>query len=257
MEKSKIKNRNDQTLVLITEIQTPQKGLAFIAHGLGGFKEQTHLQAIAETFVESRYTVVRWDAANTIGESEGSMEDASITTYYEDLEDVINWSKTQTWYQEPFILSGHSLGGIITALYAEKYPEKVKGLAPISTVVSGKLSFKAAEKKELEEWKSKGFMVEESKSKPGVIKKLKWSHMEDRLKYDLLEDVGKLTMPVLLIVGELDKTTPLKHQKILYNAIPSHQKQLKIIKSAPHTFKDQEHLEEIKRVFLSWIKLVG
>ena len=257
MEKPKIKNRNNQTLVLITEIQTPQKGLAFIAHGLGGFKEQTHLQAISEAFLESEYSVVRWDAANTIGESEGSMEEASITTYYEDLEDVINWSKKQPWYQEPFVLCGHSLGGIITALYAEKYPEKVKALAPISTVVSGKLSFDASKKKELEEWKKKGFRLEESKSKPGVIKKLKWAHMEDRLKYDLLEDVGKLTMPVLLMVGEMDKVTPLGHQKILYDAIPNDKKELNVIKSAPHTFKDQEHLEEIKKIFLNWIKSIN
>ena len=41
------------------------------------------------------------------------------------------------WYGEPFVLVGHSLGGISTALFAENYPDKVKALAPISTVVSG------------------------------------------------------------------------------------------------------------------------
>lgn len=97
-------------------------------------------------------------------------------------------------------------------------------------------------------------MIEESKSKPGVVKKIKWSHMEDRLKYDLLKDVDKLTMPILLIVGELDKITPLKHQKILYDAIPSDNKKLYVIKSAPHTFREQKHLEEIKQIFSSWIK---
>ena len=238
-------------------MQKPQNGLAFIAHGLGGFKEQTHLQAIAEAFLESGYSVIRWDAANTIGESEGSMEEASITTYHSDLEDVINWAESQPWYQEPFILSGHSLGGIITALYAERYPEKVKALAPISTVVSGKLNFENSPKEKLEEWKKKGVMYPKSISKPGTVKGLKWDYIEDTLKYDLLKEIDKITMPVLLIVGEMDKTTPLEHQQTLYDAIPNDKKELHIIKSAPHTFKDQKHLEEIKKIFLNWIKSIN
>jgi len=34
-------------------------------------------------------------------------------------------------------------------------------------------------------------------------------------------------------------------------------KELHVIKSAPHTFKDQEHLEEIKKIFLNWIKSIN
>jgi pimeloyl-ACP methyl ester carboxylesterase len=257
MEKFFIKNRKGQKIVVLVERAEPQRGLAFVMHGLGGFKEQPHIQAIADTFRENGYTAVRFDTTNTLGESDGQYEDATTTNYYEDLEDVIAWTSSQPWYREPFCLAGHSLGGICTALYAERHPEKVKALAPISTVVSGKLSCEAPRaKRENEEWEKIGWRVTMSDSKPGVVKRLKWSHIEDRMKYDLLPEVAKLTMPVLLVVGEHDGNTPPEHQKILYDVLPG-PKEMHIIKGAPHTFQDSEHLKEIKGIFVAWLAKLG
>ena len=255
MTKEIIKNRKNQKMVVIIEKSEPQKGLAFVMHGLGGFKEQPHIQTIAESFQQNGYTVIRFDTTNTLGESDGNYEDATTTNYYEDLEDVIKWVVTQEWYQEPFVLAGHSLGGISVALFAENFPKKVKAVAPISTVVSGELSVEAHkryEPEEFKEWEKTGWSEKESRSKPGMVKRLKWSHIADRLKYDLLSNVDKLTMPVLLIVGEDDTSTPPEHQQILHKALPG-KKELHIIKGAPHTFRNPEHLAEIKQIFNQWI----
>jgi pimeloyl-ACP methyl ester carboxylesterase len=253
MQKEFIKNRKNQKIAVIVEQTESQKGLAFVMHGLSGSKEGPHIETMADAFKENDYTVVRFDTTNTFGESDGDYEDATTTNYYEDLEDVIKWASRQPWYREPFVLAGHSLGGICVALFAEKYPGKVKGLAPISTVVSGKLSLEAPSNKERwKEWKRTGWREEESQSMPGVIKRLKWSHMEDRLKYDLLTKIDKLTMPVLLIVGENDESTPSEHQQILYEALPG-KKELHIIENAQHTFRDLGHLAEIKQIFNKWI----
>lgn len=253
MYKEIIKNRKGQNIVVIIEENDNQKGLAFVMHGLGGFKEQPHITTFAEAFEEKGYTTIRLDTTNTFGESDGHYEDATITNYYNDLEDVIEWAKQQKFYQEPFCLAGHSLGGISTALYAQNHPEKVKGLAPISTVVSGKLSAEIPKHKETaEEWEKTGWRITESESQPGLTKKLKWSHMEDRLKYDLLVKANNLTMPVLLIVGDKDEGTPSEHQKMLYEKLPG-EKEMHIIKGAPHTFVDEKHLKEIKDIFMKWI----
>lgn len=251
MEKKFILNRKNQKIAVLVDKVADQKGLAFVMHGLGGFKEQPHIKAMAEAFVENSYTTVRFDTTNTIGESDGKYEDATTTNYYEDLEDVIEWAGKQEWYAEPFFLAGRSLGGICTALYAEKHPEKVIGLALISTVVSGKLSTEGKEKK-MEEWQETGWWIRPSKSVPGMIKRLKWSHMEDRLKYDLFFHVKKLTMPVLLIVGELDDSTPPKHQKMLFDKLPG-KKEMHVIKGAPHTFPEEKHLIELKKIFGKWV----
>lgn len=250
-EKVYFKNRHGKKIAVIVEKIKNAKGLAFIMHGLGGFKEQNHIQTFAEAFLESEYNVVRFDSTHAFGESEGDYEDATTTNYYEDLEDVIKWAKQQSWYQEPFCMVGHSLGSICIALYAEKYPNKVKALAPISTVVSGKLTSEI-NLKEIEEWKRTGWRIKESETQKGLIKRLKWSHMEDRLKYDLLPEVDKLTMPILLIVGDNDDRTPVKHQNILFDKLLG-KKELHIIKNAPHTFIEENQLKEIKEIFLKWI----
>jgi alpha-beta hydrolase superfamily lysophospholipase len=255
MEVCDVKNRKDQRIVVVIEKVEQPAGLVFVMHGLGGFKEQTHIETIAEAFREKNFVVVRFDTTNTLGESEGRYEDATITNYYEDLEDVIAWASKQIWYQEPFVLTGHSLGGICTALYAEKYPEKIKALAPVSPVVSGKLSLEAGERRDslgMQDWKETGWKEEKSTSKPGTIKRLPWSHMEDRLRYDLIPEAKQLTMPVLLIVGENDTSTPPDHVKILYDALQE-PRELHIIKDAPHTFREPKHLSEIKILFLKWI----
>lgn len=257
--KTFITNRDgNKTCVVVEGPETAGK-LAFVMHGLGGNKNEGHIRAMAEAFRETGYTVVTWDAVHTFGESEGGKyEDATITNYYADLEDVIAWAESQPWYAEPFVLCGHSLGGISTALFAEKYPKKIKALAPIATVVSGKISFEAhslsPNLQNLEEWKQKGVWV--AKSWDGTReKRLKWSHMEDRLKYDLLPEVDKLTMPVLMIVGEKDDPTPPAHQKVLFANLPG-QKELHVIKGALHSFYEPHEQAELKQLVKAWAQKV-
>jgi len=253
MKKLFIKNRKGQNLSVIIEGEDNKIGLAFIMHGLGGFKEQPHIKTFADAFLENGYIIVRFDTTNTIGESDGKMEDATLTNYYEDLEDVINWAKGESWYREPFVLVGHSLGGISIILYALKFTEKIKAIAPISTVVSGEFSLKAHGEDFYKDWEDKGIREWESSSRPGFMKRLKWSHVLDRRKYNILPEANKLKIPVLLIVGDLDETTPLKHQKLLYEKLTG-KKELHIIKGAEHTFREENHLKEIKEIFLNWIE---
>ena len=250
-----IKNNDGQKIALNLDVSKPQKGLVFIEHGLGGFKGQPHIQITADAFKDAGYTVVNFDALNSLGESDGKYEDSTVTTHLKSLVDVIDWAKTQEWYQEPFCLAGHSLGAMAVALYAEENPDCVKALAPISTVVSGELSREAHEKyksEEFKKWRETGWLIRESASRPGLIKKLPWSHMENRLKYDLLPKADKLRMPVLLVVGSEDESTPPEQQKIFLDALPG-PKQLNIIEKAPHTFRDQNHLQELKSILVLWI----
>lgn len=252
-----IKNGKGQKICVLVEKNKNPKGLAFVMHGLGGRKEEPQIEVIKDAFADAKYTVVRWDARDTFGESEGNYEDATVTSYYADLVEVISWAQTQSWYAEPFCLAGHSLGGISVALYAERHPEKVKALAPISTVVSGKLSFETPlHKKQHSEWERTGWRVTESESIPGLIKKLKWSHVADRLKYDLLPQASKLTMPVLMIVGVNDANTPVEHQQILFDALPG-PKELHIIQDAAHTFQQgPNNLSDLRNFFNAWIKKI-
>ena len=251
-----ILNRKGRKIAVVVNVSHHPNGLVFVMHGLSGFKEQEHIQLFAKSFRKNGFTIVLFDTTNTLGESEGKIEEATITNYFEDLEDVIAWAKKQKWYMEPFALAGHSLGGICSILYAEKHPEKVQALAPISTVVSGKLSVEAHkefEPEDFENWQKTGWTESKSRSKPGIMKRFPWSHIEDRLKYDTLPLAHRLTMPVLLITGEKDTSTPPKHAQKLFDKLPG-PKEFHVIKGSPHTFREKRHLEEVEKIFDNWIK---
>lgn len=56
MEKVKIKNRKGQKIAVVVEKLEEQKGLAFVMHGLGGFKEQPHIiKNASHTFREEHH----------------------------------------------------------------------------------------------------------------------------------------------------------------------------------------------------------
>jgi alpha-beta hydrolase superfamily lysophospholipase len=255
MEKIFIKNRHNQKIVVVVNKHNNTKGLAFVMHGLGGFKEQPHIQLLAHTFQEAGLTAILFDTTNSIGESDGKYEDATMQNYYEDLEDVISWSKSQPWYQEPYILAGHSLGGYSVIRFAEENPIKVKAIFAWAPVVSGQLSYQVTEEYgEVADWQQTGWKIRASSSKPGLVLRLPWSHMLERQNHNLLPKANQLTMPILIITGDQDIPCPPAHQKILFEAIPSTKKQLNIIKDGPHTFREYKHLEELKRILNSWIQ---
>ncbi len=254
MQKLFIKNRHDQKIAVAVNETPEAKGLVFIEHGLGGFKEQPHIQAVAETFYQNGFTTVLFDTTNSIGESDGSYEHATLQNSYEDLQDVIFWAKNQTWYKEPFALSGFSMGGYSVVQFAEDNPLIVNNVIAFAPVVSGELDKSIQNPSELEAWEKVGWKNVISNSKPGLTLRLPWSHMEERLRHNLLTKANQLTMSVIIIVGSDDNFCPVEHQRILFNAIPSKTKKLAIVQGAPHSFRKEEDIKQLCLELNKWLK---
>ena len=258
MEKFEIKNRYG--LKIVGEIRRPENpsGLVFVLHGLGGYKEQQNTVTVVDTFFTNNYIVINFDATNSVGESEGKYENATMQLHYEDLVDVISWGKNQDWYNEPFVLAGHSLGGYAVAKYSEDYPNEVKAVFPFALVVSGELSYEANKKynsDSLGVWEKTGWREEFSNSKPGLLKRLPWSHMQERFKHDLIPLAHNITMPVLFVVGENDKSCPPDQEKMLYDALPGNtNNEFHVVHGASHTFRNQIDLDNLKEILDNWIK---
>jgi len=248
-----IKNRKGLKMAVVVDEAENQKGLVFLMHGFIGFKEDPLLKEVATIFKENNYTTVLFDATSSLGESDGKMEDGTMTGYFEDLEDVISWAKSQNFYSEPFFLVGHSLGGYCSANYEINH-HNIKGLVLFSSVVSGKLLQETEDIKSiLEEWKRSGIREWKSHLNLGVIKKSGYNFIEDGLSHDLLKNAEDIECPVLMIGGDDDNVVPIEQQKMLFDKIKS-KKEFYVIKNADHDLRAKENLEELSNIVNNWIK---
>jgi pimeloyl-ACP methyl ester carboxylesterase len=257
MEKINLKNRKGQKIVGVLEKPEGKiLGTCIVQHGWGGNKEKPTIQAIKDAFLKAGFQTFNFDSTNTFGESDGDFEKSTLGLHWEDLEDVVKWVQKQEWFIAPLALTGHSKGGYAVAKYAEEHPSEVNYLVPVAPVVSGKLSWEAYEEKNpggLEKWKSQ--KVIEQTNRDGQIRRQHWFQMEERLNHDLLENVNKLTMPTLLIVGSKDTSSLPKHVRMLYDKIPSNKKEMKIIEGASHSFYEPNEIQSCKHIIKDWLSL--
>lgn len=244
-----IKNRKDQNLSVLIEKNDRNKGLVILMHGLGGYKELPLLKTLSETLNNLGYSTIRFDTTNSFGKSDGLFEDALTTNHYKDLEDVITWAKEQEFFIGPFILAGHSTGGLCINLFAAKNPSKVKAIILLSPPVSSNLNYEKCSEEFLDNWKKQGFFEWQDN---GENKKLKWGFMEDLKKYNILKYAKSLTMPTLILSGEKDAENPIKHQRLLYNKLKC-PKEMKIIKGGEHHLDKPAQLKEITKHIKNWI----
>lgn len=260
MNKTEHAVKNRLGLSIIIEITKPKNpaGLVFLQHGVSGCKEEPHIQTIRDQFLNNDYIVVSIDSTNGFGASDGNLENFTATTHYHDLEDIVLWCGDQDFYREPFILTGHSMGGFSVLKYTIDHPEKVKAVAPISIAVSGDLLDQAYEKKDPElhaQWQREGRILRQSRAHPDRTGYLSFNFIEDFKKYNLLESAHKIQVPVLLMVGENDPSTPPGDQQSLFDILKS-DKELSIVKNAGHSFIAASERKELARYLDHWIKRI-
>ncbi len=244
-----IKNRRRERIFADLSIPRKSKGLAVIVPGIGGNVDQPLLLRAAKAF--SEFTLLRFDPTNNAGKSDGTLEKATTTGFIQDLEDVVVWAKKQKWYCEPFILIGHSLGGLVCLIYSERHPRQIKALALLAPAVSGKLSLSKYSKKDIAAYKKRGYEERFDRMRKKMIR-LPWSHMQDRLKYDAIKGAKHLTMPVSIIVGTKDKRTSAQHHRMLLNKLKG-QKELTVIPGASHNFDN--HQAELSLTLKRWAQV--
>ena len=104
----------DVFIKIIEPTDQPVVGNAYLVHGFSDVHDAGHMRAITSAFVRSGYLVVVWDATYTwSGRSGGTPDGARFYFHQEDLEDVVEWSRGQSWWRPRFALAGYSLGGAV------------------------------------------------------------------------------------------------------------------------------------------------
>lgn len=228
--------------VVIHRPETKTEKLAILCPGYLDSKDYNHLVFLADDLSSSGYTVVRFDPAGT-WESGDNISDYNTTQQLEDIKSIIEYMLQEQNY-EYILLGGHSRGGYVSILYASRDPR----VSVVLAIMSPYSLIRTVNTDKINKWKIDGFKTS-SRDVPNSNEKrefsVPYSDMEDSKKYDLLEDVKKLKIPLVLVAGELDDVIPPSDVRLIYDNA-NEPKNLVILKNINHDYR--HNINNIKLV---------
>ncbi|MGD0230571.1 MAG: alpha/beta fold hydrolase [Syntrophorhabdales bacterium] len=212
---------------------TPDRAERFpcviLSHGLISSKESSKYVALAEAFRVGGVASCRFDYAGC-GESDGSIEETTLTGRIENLNAVAEWI-----FGHPSVdagkvgLLGSSFGGC-TSLVKAARDARIQCVSLWATP-------------HLLENKDEGSM-------PDVD--FKDMLYEDFARYDLLAEAKKVSR-ALVVHGEIDDVVPSHEGKAIYRNLKK-PKKFELIKGADHVFSVQGHRERAITLSRDWFR---
>ncbi|ORE93368.1 hypothetical protein ATO13_11861 [Stappia sp. 22II-S9-Z10] len=197
--------------VHVHRLSEGHKGWAIVTHGRNGAADAPHMTPIITAALMRGLGVVAPDlCASAHNLSAGAAADFTMGGHLADLCAVAAWAAGELAAEPagPRILVGHSMGAYASLrLAAEGGPFAATGVVAVSPVVSGAALIAARE--------AEG---------PHVV-----AHLREELpgafdewpQHDILPLAGGITMPVAVIVGEIDTVTPPRDAARLAAAVPN------------------------------------
>ncbi len=255
MEKD-VSFKNGKNQKIVGNLHVPSgKGLfpaVIILHGFKGFKDQQHIKLCAGALCDGGFVAFRFDSSNGVGESDGDIFDADMTGYLDDIQCALEYLEGIDVVDNSRIgLTGHSFGGQALLITAAR-DERIKVIVPqCATFQFGQSRLL----NDLEVWKTQGYKVFSSTSKRREFK-VGYHFIEDRLNYDdnfMVELVKGISIPTRVIQSENDESVSLESGKHLFETLTC-EKDMHIIKDAPHTWRDPVQLEEVASLVTGWFE---
>jgi pimeloyl-ACP methyl ester carboxylesterase len=227
--------------------------VVIFVHGAGG-SAATWTYQLRE--LSSMLHVVALDL-NGHGDSPDRRDSDILNSYLEDIENTVNQ------FEKPY-LAGHSMGGALTQLYALEHPEILAGIILIGTGARlrvtplifdlldndfegyvnaiGEYAFHSDTSKKLIE----ASLSEVRKCLVKVIRR----DFELCDSFDIMERIGEIELPTLILVGDNDKMTPPKYSSYLNDNING--SEYHIIENAGHSLM-LEQVQSFNDAILKWI----
>ncbi|MFH0853420.1 MAG: alpha/beta hydrolase [bacterium] len=252
IEKVFIQSTKGNLAAVIHYPETPTDKLAILCPGFLDSKDYLGLVGLAEELAKIGYTTVRFDPTGT-WDSEGDISEYDNTQYLEDVKNVLEYMLKQGDFQQ-VLLGGHSRGGMLSILYAARDQRitLILGIMPSSkrTMVGQRY----------QDWKAAGVSIshrdlpEDSTQKREF--RVPFSHVIDREQYDVIQDVGKVLVPVILVAGELDRLVLPEHVQEIYKHA-NEPKKFIIIPGISHDYRHREQeVRIVNEQILEHLKLL-
>lgn len=213
MEKIKILNSKGKNIVAVVHYpEKPTDRLAILCPGYLDSKDYKHMVGLAEALTKQKYTVVRFDPTGT-WESEGDISEYTTTQCLSDIKSIIEYMFQKGGYAY-LLLGGHSRGGMISILYAAHNP----GVSAVLAIMPS--SPYSMSGKHRDEWQKTGFSVSQRNIPDREEKKefrVPYSHAQDNDKYNVIDDVKKVKVPIVFLTGTLDEVVLPEDVKRIFN----------------------------------------
>lgn len=200
-----------------------------LSHGLVSSKESSKYTSLSESFAETGIATCRFDY-HGCGESEGSIEETTLTIRIENLDSVAE-----------FVFNHHLIN-----------PEKVGIIGSSFGGTTGVV--KAARDKRIKcisLWATPYKLENKDDGRISEIK-FKKTIFRDFLSYDILSEAEKVSC-VLVIHGEMDEVVPYHEGKAIYKNT-KRPKKIEIIKGADHIFSHPSHRRKAINLSLNWFR---
>jgi len=246
----KVSFKNSKGKKLIGIISTPKKKtnrIIILCHGFSTSKNNFTNKTLTKLFLKIGIPTFRFDFYGH-GESEGKFEDITISEAVDDILKAIKFLKKLGYTK--IGLMGSSFGGIASIMVASK-TNNLSVLAlksPVSNYKEKGIATKT--KKELEEWKKKGFIYYATGD--GRKLRLNYTFFKDFEKNNGYKAANKIQIPTLIVHGDKDKSVPIKQSKKIAGLIPDCK--LEIIKGADHKYRDKKHFQKMIIFMFDWFK---
>lgn len=251
-----IKNIHDENIYIKVDglENTKYHRLAILQHGLASNMEHNAIQMAKKAFIDNHYVVISFDSRYSLGKGNNDVEKVKLSTFIEDLKTVANWAKKQPFYNEPFALAGHSLGGASVIEFSAQYPEQIDILIPITPVISGQLWEKSCMANLADfcrQWKHNGSYsyTDEDNHKTAIIP---YSVVASCNTYNANILAPSIKAKTLLIAAEKDIIINPNDLQKLSSAFSK--ATTTVIKSAGHNFNDRQNQTDLYKAITLFLK---
>lgn len=200
------------------------------SHGLFSSKESAKFIAIAEFLALEGFVAIRYDHRGC-GESEGKIEDTTVSGRLKDLESIARFARRHPRINGTIGLLGSSMGGYISLLSAAR-DHSFKALSVWAT------PFELRGKK-------KNF-------KKDVYPLLKDSFYEDLNRYNLVDVLGKI-INCLVLHGQNDELVPVWNGRKIHENL-AEPKRLEVFQGGDHRFIDEQNRKQAIQLSVEWLK---
>lgn len=265
-----LKMRDGIELRYKVDVSDSPKAIILINHGFA--EHLNRYDYVAAKFSENGYSVYRYDLRGHGKSRSKSGHIDSFNQFISDCDEMVEKIKEEN-KDVPLFMLGHSMGGLITALYGIAYKDKLQGqifsgaalgmlpsisgikarILPIINKLFSNLMIKnpidvslCGDKKVFEAY------LED----PLVLKKATMNFYVEFLINsikELKERVKEYNYPCLITHGELDKIVPKELSVSFFNNISSKDKELKVYKGLYHEILNEKEKDHILNDMILWM----